>query len=73
LRNEYPDGRYESWADIADDEWIPLKLDIDDARVRVSINSRLAKAPRPGVGLEAVEQGHRPEGFLLSAFSGSPG
>jgi hypothetical protein len=37
LRKEYPDGRYESGADIADDEWITLKLDIDDARVRVSI------------------------------------
>jgi hypothetical protein len=40
LRKEYPDGRYESGADIADDEWITLKLDIDDARVRVSINGK---------------------------------
>ena len=40
LRKEYPDGRYESGADIADDEWIALKLDIDDARVRVSINGK---------------------------------
>ena len=40
LRKEYPDGRYESGADIADDEWITLKLDIDDARVKVSINGK---------------------------------
>jgi hypothetical protein len=40
LRKEYPDGRYESGADIADDEWITLKLDIDDTRVRVSINGK---------------------------------
>jgi hypothetical protein len=40
LRKEYPEGRYEAGADIADDEWIRLKLDIDDARVRVSINGK---------------------------------
>jgi hypothetical protein len=40
LRKEYPDGRYESGADIADNEWITLKLDIDDARVRVSVNGK---------------------------------
>ena len=40
LRKEYPDGRYESGADIADDEWIRLKLDIDDTRVRVSVNGK---------------------------------
>ena len=40
LRKEYPDGRYESGADIADDEWITLKLDIDGARIRVSINGK---------------------------------
>jgi hypothetical protein len=40
LRREYPDERYETGADIADDEWITLKLDIYDARVRVSINGK---------------------------------
>jgi hypothetical protein len=40
LRREYPDGRYESGADIADDDWITLKLDIDDTRVRVSTNGK---------------------------------
>ena len=40
LRKEYPDGRYEAGADIAGDEWITLKLDIDDARVRVSIKGK---------------------------------
>jgi hypothetical protein len=45
LRKEYPDGRYESGADIADDEWIGLKLDIDDTRVRVSVNGKEEFAP----------------------------
>jgi hypothetical protein len=36
----YPDGHYESGADIADDEWITYKLDIDEARVRVSVNGQ---------------------------------
>jgi hypothetical protein len=45
LRKEYPDGRYETGADIADDEWIRLRLDIDDIRVRVSINGKEAFAP----------------------------
>ena len=40
LRQEYPDGRYEAGADIADDEWIRLKLDIDDTGVRVSVNGK---------------------------------
>jgi hypothetical protein len=40
LRKEYPDGRYESGADIADDEWTTLKLDIDGEHVRVSINGK---------------------------------
>ena len=59
LRKEYPDGRYESGADIADDEWIGLKLDIDDVRVKVSLNGKeefasteLKGAPAPGgIGL----------------------
>ena len=45
LRKEYPDGRYESGADIADDEWIRLKLDIEDTRVRVSVNGKEEFAP----------------------------
>src|SRR5262249_21211970 len=40
LRKDYPDGHYESGADIADDEWITLRLDVDDARVRVSIDGK---------------------------------
>jgi len=40
LRQEYPDGRYEAGADIADDEWIRLKLDIDEKRVKVSVNGK---------------------------------
>lgn len=40
LRREYPDGRYEAGADIADDEWITLTLDIADARLGVSINGK---------------------------------
>ena len=40
LRKEYPDGHYEAGADIADDEWIALKLDVDDMRVRVSVDGK---------------------------------
>ena len=40
LREEYPDGHYESGADIADGEWIVLRLDVDGTRVRVSINGK---------------------------------
>jgi hypothetical protein len=40
LRSEYPDGRYEAGANIADDEWIRLKIEIDDLRVRVSVNGK---------------------------------
>jgi hypothetical protein len=40
LRHVYPDGRYETGADIAGDEWITLKLDIDDTRLVVSINGQ---------------------------------
>ena len=32
-------------ADIADDEWIRLKLDIDETRVRVSVNGKEEFAP----------------------------
>jgi hypothetical protein len=35
LREEYPDGHYESGADIADDEWITLRLHVDSTRVLV--------------------------------------
>jgi hypothetical protein len=38
LREDYPDGRYESGADIAGDEWITLKLDIAEDGVRTSVN-----------------------------------
>jgi hypothetical protein len=38
LRQDFPDGHYESGADIAEDEWITLRLDIDDTRVRVAVN-----------------------------------
>jgi hypothetical protein len=38
LRQEYPDGRYEAGADIGPDEWINLKLDIDETQVKVTVN-----------------------------------
>jgi hypothetical protein len=40
LRKEYSDGHYESGADIADDEWIALRLAVDGTRVRVWVNGR---------------------------------
>ena len=39
LRQEYPDGRYEAGADIRDNEWITLKLDLNENHVRVSVNN----------------------------------
>jgi hypothetical protein len=38
LREAYPDGRYEAGAHIAGDEWIALRLDVDENRVRVTVN-----------------------------------
>jgi hypothetical protein len=40
LRKEYPDGRFESGANIDADEWISLKIEVDDGRLRVSVNGR---------------------------------
>lgn len=38
LREEYPDGRYEAKADIGPDEWIQLRLEVQDRNLRVMIN-----------------------------------
>lgn len=38
LREEYPDGRYESGADIGPEEWIHLRLEVNDVRLRASVN-----------------------------------
>lgn len=38
LRQEHPDGSYESGADIAPDEWIRLRLEIDGTRLRAFTN-----------------------------------
>jgi hypothetical protein len=38
LREAYPDGRYEAGANIAGDEWIALSLDVEENRVRVTVN-----------------------------------
>lgn len=40
LRAEYPDGRYESSADIAPSEWTNLRLEIDGVHVRTFVNER---------------------------------
>jgi hypothetical protein len=40
LRRDFPDGHYESGADIADDEWITLRLEIDETHVRVMVNGK---------------------------------
>ena len=44
LREHYSDGRYEAGADIADDEWMALKLDIDGTRLTVSVDGRVVLA-----------------------------
>jgi hypothetical protein len=38
LREQYPDGDYEAGADIGSDEWITLKLDINDTRLTATVN-----------------------------------
>jgi hypothetical protein len=38
LRQAYPDGRYEAGANIAGDEWIALRLDVEENKVRVAVN-----------------------------------
>jgi hypothetical protein len=38
LREEFPDGRYEAGTDIGPDEWINLRIDIDDTRLSVAVN-----------------------------------
>jgi hypothetical protein len=40
LRQDFPDGHYESGADIAEDEWITLRLDVDERRVRVAVDGK---------------------------------
>lgn len=42
LREEYPDGRYEAGADIGPDEWITLKIDIDENRLNVMVDGTQA-------------------------------
>lgn len=44
LRKEYPDGRYEAGADIAAEEWITLKIELDDVMARAIVNGRLELA-----------------------------
>jgi hypothetical protein len=38
LREEYPDGRYESEAHIGPDEWIHLRIDVQDGGLRASVD-----------------------------------
>ncbi|WLQ05781.1 hypothetical protein [Arthrobacter oryzae] len=38
LREEYPDGRYESGADIGPDEWIHLRIAIHKGELRASVD-----------------------------------
>jgi hypothetical protein len=71
LRKEYPDGRYESGADIADDEWITLKLEVDEARVRVWTNGKEELAPMetkaaPAVGGIGLWVGRGTEGYFAN-------
>jgi hypothetical protein len=38
LREAYRDGRYEAAANIGPDEWIKLKIDIDDTHLNATVN-----------------------------------
>jgi hypothetical protein len=60
LRKDFPDGRYESGADITDNEWFAARLEIEGARVKVYVNDklelvvndmRLGAARQGGIGL----------------------
>jgi len=42
LREVYPDGRYESAADIGLDEWIHLRVDVEPARITASVDGVVA-------------------------------
>jgi hypothetical protein len=59
LRGEYPDGRFESGADIGPDEWIHLRIEIKDGELRASVDGiqvldlaeTKGRAARGGIGL----------------------
>ncbi len=60
LRKDFPDGRYESGADIIDNEWFTARLEIEGASVKVYVNDklelvvndmRLGNARQGGIGL----------------------
>lgn len=38
LREDYPDGRYETRAEIGPDEWIHLRLEVHDSHLQVSVD-----------------------------------
>jgi hypothetical protein len=46
LREQYPEGDHEAGADIGPDEWITLKLDIDDTRLPATVNGTRTLALR---------------------------
>jgi hypothetical protein len=46
LREQYPEGDYEASAKIGPDEWITLKLDIDDTRLTATVNGTQTLALR---------------------------
>lgn len=59
LREEYPDGRFESGADIGPEEWIHLRVEIKDGELRASVDGiqvldlaeTKGRAARGGIGL----------------------
>ena len=57
LREAYPDGRYEAGANIAGDEWIALRLDVEEDKVKVSVNGEerlVVKEPKAPPATDAV-------------------
>jgi len=60
LRKDFPDGRYESGAQIADNEWFRVRLEVDGSTVKAYVNGtleltvpdmRLGATRRGGIGL----------------------
>ena len=40
LRDEDPDGRYEAGADVGPDEWINLRIDVDEKQLKVTVDGQ---------------------------------
>lgn len=54
LREEYPDGRYEAGSEIGPDDWINLRIEIEERRLTVSVDGRLVLTVDEAKGEPAI-------------------